>query len=175
MVKIGFSTARDNPASFLIRRISGSRASHAWLLLRVDPFGQEFAFEASEFGVRLVPWSAFRRQNRIVAVFEPAVPLEPAMPRAGELLGAYYDFTGLVGMAFVMLGRWLKRKWRNPLNSAKAVWCSELVAHVLKWAGHPGVEKLAPARTSPQDLLDLLKALDAKDVTEAEVRRTLAA
>jgi hypothetical protein len=175
VVKIGFSTARNNPASFLIREISGSKASHAWLLLRVEPFGHEFVFEASEWGVRLMPWGTFRRQNRIVAVFEPQVPLDPVMPKAGELLGAYYDFKGLVGMAFVIFGRWLKRKWRNPFNTAKAMWCSELVAHVLKWAAHPGVESLMPTRTSPQDLLDLLRALNAKDITEEEVRRKLAA
>ncbi|MGC4114605.1 MAG: hypothetical protein QM765_08345 [Myxococcales bacterium] len=175
MVKIGFSTARGNPASLIIRALTGSKASHAWLLVRVDPFGQDFVFEASEYGVRLVPWGQFRRQNRIVAVFEPQVSLEPAMQKAGELLGAYYDFKGLVGMAFVILGRWLRRKWRNPLNTAKAMWCSELVAKVLKWAHHPGVEDLAPTRTSPQDLLDLLRGLNAKDITEQEIRRKLAA
>lgn len=174
-MKIGFSTARGNPFSFLIRKISGSKASHAWLMLRVEPFGHEFVFEATEWGVRLMPWGTFRRQNRIVAVFEPQVPLDAAMPKAGAHLGAYYDFPGLVGMAFVILGRWFKRKWRNPFNSAKAMWCSELVAKVLKWADHPGVEKLSPTRTSPQDLLDLLKALNAKDITEEEVRKKLAA
>ena len=175
MVKIGFSTARNNPASFLIRAISGSKASHAWLLLNVEPFGQEFVFEASEYGVRLVPWGAFRRNNRIVAVIEPQIPLDPAMVKAGAFLGAYYDFKGLVGMAFVIVGRWFKRKWRNPLHSARAMWCSELVARVLKWANHPGTDELSPTRTSPQDLLDLLRSLGAKDITAAEVQRKLSA
>jgi hypothetical protein len=173
VVKIGFSTARDNPASFLIRRISGSRASHAWLLLRVDPFGQEFAFEASEFGVRLVPWSAFRRQNRIVAVFEPAVPLEPAMPRAGELLGASTT-SGPGGDGLRHARRWLKRKWRTPSTAPRRVVLGAGGARA-QVGGPPRRGEARARATSPQDLLDLLKALDAKDVTEAEVRRTLAA
>lgn len=174
MVKIGFSTARNNPLSSLIRAFTGSKASHAWMLLRVQPFDREMVFEATEWGVRLIPWEVFRRRYRIVAVFEPKVPLDAAMTRAGAHLGAYYDFAGLVGMAVVMLGRWLRRKWRNPLNAARAMWCSELVAHVLRWAGHPGAEKLVPTRTSPQDLLDLLRALQAADVTAEEVARKVA-
>ena len=63
MTKIGFSTARHNPISWIIRTMTGSRASHAWFQLNVQPFEQEMVFEASEWGVRLVPYSRFVQHN----------------------------------------------------------------------------------------------------------------
>ncbi len=173
MVRVGFSTSRNNPISWVIRKVTGSRTSHAWLLLEVQPFGQEMVLEASEFGVRLIPLDAFQRANAIVACFSPAHTLDQAMPEAGRWLGAAYDFGGLFGMAVVMLGRWLRRKWRNPWHSSRSLFCSELVVKVLEWAHHPALVQEGSARgvkrrrsgrvktaaqTSPQDLLEFFEA-----------------
>jgi hypothetical protein len=157
VLKIGFSTARHNPISWIIRKLTRSRASHAWLQLTVQPFDLEMVFEATEWGVRLVPWRIFRRHNRIVARFEPLVPLDAGLVEAKRWLGARYDFGGLLGMFFVVVGRLLGRKRKNPWNSAKAMFCSELVTTVLIGSGYPGAREHAPSQTSPQDLLDFLE------------------
>lgn len=156
MIAIGFSTARRNPFSWIIRRLTGSKASHAWLLVDVAPFPDPMVFEATEVGVRLMPYKAFARRYRIVALFEPGAPLDEGLVRAGRWLGERYDFPGLLGMAVVLLGRWLGRKWKNPFNAGRALFCSELVTRVLRDARYPGAEALVPSRTSPQDLFDFL-------------------
>ncbi len=157
MARIGFSTQRGNPVSATIRFFTGSKTSHAWLLV-VDPlFDMELVMEAHELGFRLVPFKTFRKNNRIVALIDPGHPLEPGIREAAKWLGSIYDFAGLFGMLFVMLGRVLKRKWKNPFRSARSMFCSEAVVRVLRASGYPGAERLSPENTTPQDLLDFFE------------------
>jgi hypothetical protein len=158
MIRIGFSTVTSNLVSRIIRWFSRSKASHAWLLVSDETFGLELVMEASEMGFRLVPFESFKKKNTIVALFDPVVPLESGVKEAATWLGESYDFLGLFGALFVILGRWLKRKWKNPFHSSKSMFCSEAVVRVLQSVAYPGTEGMNPDSVTPQDLLDLLSS-----------------
>jgi hypothetical protein len=162
MIRVGFSTQLKNPLSRLIRWLTKSKASHAWLLFDDTFFGLRMVMEATEVGFRILPFSNFQAEgNDIVAIVQPAAPLEDGVMAAGQWLGESYDFAGLLGTSFVLLGRWLRRKWKNPLASPHAMFCSEAVVRVIQAAKYPGSEALVPASTTPQDLLNFFSRTGA--------------
>lgn len=162
MICVGFSTHSGNVVSRLIRWMTGSKASHTWLLVDDALFGTEMVMEATEVGFRFITYSRFKAEgNDIVTVVTPAFPLKPGMRQAAMWLGERYDFGGLLGSAVVLLGRWLRRKWKNPLGSSKAMFCSEAVVRVMQAAGYPGSAALDPESITPQDLLDFLTKVGA--------------
>lgn len=79
-----------------------------------------------------------------------------------DRLGEVYDYKGLFGMAWVELGRWLKKKWVNPWQSSDAMFCSELVAQVLKDSNYPGAEQFDPGSTDPEQLLRFFEGEEAR-------------
>jgi hypothetical protein len=161
-VRVGFSTPkRFNPVSWVIRRLTGSRVSHAFLVYRSRDFGEELVIEAHELGFRLLRFKQFQKDNRLVALVEPKVSLDAGLPVVARWIGTTYDYLGLLGTAVVLVGRWLERKWKNPATSAKAVFCSESVVRVMQAVDYPGASKLVPDATTPQDLLDFMTAKDA--------------
>lgn len=153
--RIGFSTPKKfNPVSWLVRKLTGSVCSHAFFIYWDLDYEADIVMEAHELGFRHVPLDHFSRQNDIVASFTPRLDISPGLKFVAlEYLGGPYDWGGLIGSAIVLLGRWLRKKWDNPLASAKAVFCSEAVVIALQKAGYPGAEALVPRDTSPQDLL----------------------
>ena len=172
MIRVGFSTQLKNPLSRLIRYCTGSKASHAWLLVEDTFFGLEMVMEATETGFRLVPYANFKAEgNDIVAVLEPPYSLDLGVHEAARWLGRRYDFAGLLGSFFVILGRWLRRKWRNPLASPRAMFCSEAVVEVLQAAKYPDSSALDPASTTPQDLLDFFTKAGVAEPRHARGRR----
>lgn len=157
MARVGFSKDGSLP-SRIIRRLTGAPCSHAFLILEKgeSEFGREMVLEASAFGIRLVSLERFKSQNEVVCEVDFKGHLSQGLVAAGSWLGEVYDFGGLFGMAFVILGRWLKKKWRNPLHRAHSLFCSELVTEVLQDSGIDGVSDLVPEDTSPGDLMDAL-------------------
>ncbi len=160
-VFVGFSTPRFwNPLSWAIRAATGSRTSHAWLLVEDPAFELRLVLEAHSTGFRLVSFTRFVKTNRVVAIAvpHPAHALARGLPAAGEWLGASFDVVGLVGMLWVLIGRWLRqRPWRNPFPTPTALFCSEAVVRTLKEADYPGSAELGAETTTPADLLAWLE------------------
>jgi hypothetical protein len=161
---IGFSTTKAW-VSRIIRWFTGAAVSHAWLLYYDVDFGQTMVLEATLEGVRIIPYEAFKRHNLIVRVFTPRHSLKPGLIKAGDTLGEHYDFTGLLGMLWVLFGRWLRRKWRNPWIETHAMFCSEFVAQVLQWAAYPDTEHWIPAEMTPEDLYEFFCRREAQEAT----------
>jgi hypothetical protein len=154
-VRVGFSTPKHfNPVSWLVRKFTGSRASHAFFIYHDADWDAEMVMEAHEVGFRLVPLAKFEKLNRLVKVVSPKYPIDEGTKKVAlQYVGSRYDFEGLIGMVVVMVGRWLKKKWQNPFRSAKNVFCSEAVIRAM--LGSPGYATglpLAP-ESSPEDLL----------------------
>lgn len=168
MVYVGFSTPRRwNPLSALIRAMMKSPASHAWLLVEDPLFQLRLVLEAHSTGFRLVSLAQFVKDNKVVALVEPAHPLEPGLPEAGGWLGDEFDVLGLVGIFLTMVAKWFKRRaWRNPFTSTRALFCSEAVVRVMKAARYPGAERLGDETTTPAELLAFLSAEPGGRVTE---------
>lgn len=161
MVRVGFSTHRSNLLSTVIRWLTGSKVSHTWLLIDEPYFGIPLVMEATEVGFRLIPYEVFAKKNDIVEIVsvDPTRldSVEASVKRAAQWLGDDYDFGGLLGSAVILLGRRLKKRWKNPFASSTAMFCSEAVVLVLKGADYPGTENLDPEATTPEDLLDFLR------------------
>jgi len=159
-VRVGFSTT-NALLSRLIRRLTRSRASHAFLVYRDVDFERDMVMEAVGNGFRIVPYDGFRRHNTVVAEFTPAHPVDRGLRRAVDWLGAAYDARGLLGMALVLVVRWLRLRsrsvrLRNPLAASRALFCSEAVARACLWSGYPAFD-LDPESTTPQDLLEFFE------------------
>jgi hypothetical protein len=166
---LGFSTPRSfNPVSALVRRFTNSECSHCFFLYWDDDFQCDMVLESHELGFRLITWQRFVKKNRIIALVEPAYNLDPGFLKLGEWVGSAYDFGGLVGQAFVQLGRWFKRKVRNPFRSSRSMFCSESIARCMMWAGHPDAKTFSPKETTPQDLLTFYRQADRGTILDTK-------
>ncbi len=150
MTKVGFS----NTKSLLSKAIcwaTRSRTSHAFLLASVE--GKERVIQADWNGVVVMSWDQYQAQNNIVTLVPCAIKASDAL----DMANTPYDYSGFLGMVWVQFGRWIKRRWKNPIGSSKNLFCSEMVTLLLQDAGHPGVDQLDAGSTSPEDLLKFLE------------------
>lgn len=154
MITIGFSKS-DTIMSWLIRVATGSKASHCFLVHEV--IGVECAIEAIATGVSAVPMADFVMDNEIVEIVSVEAPFESGLKFAAMNLGCPYDFLGLFGFLWVLIGRKLGRSWSNPFRGSGRLFCSEAVVRVLARCGVPGASLLDPDSCSPGDVLSFLK------------------
>ena len=155
--RVGFSTQPKNIFSRMIRWFTKAPCSHAFLVYYDHDFEQDYVMEATEGGFRIVPLNKFVLKNHIVAIIQPKFPIDAGLKEAATWLGEHYDYLGLIGMTVVAVGRWLKRKWNNPLASPRSMFCSEAVTRVLKNVNYPGMVTFEPSTTEPADLLEFFK------------------
>lgn len=157
-IHIGFSTPKKfNPVSAVVRWFTGSQASHSFFIYFDKEWKMDMVMEAHEVGFRLLPYERFKQANNVVATYTPLMDINAGTARVvKEFLGRAYDFGGLFGMAVVLFGRFLRRKWRNPWNSSHAAFCSEACALALLYSDFPQAETLHPTEMGPQDLMDFL-------------------
>ena len=153
--RIGFSKARGFFGYFsdIICWATGAPFSHTWLL--VDHGGVDVVYEAATVGFRAINYDIWKKTDEMVELWQPAVSLAPAMDLVYKLLGQSYDFLGLAGMSFVEAGRdYLHRKVNNPWHHHNALFCSEVVAKVMKdtRVAYPNVSHLVPYNTDPLDI-----------------------
>jgi hypothetical protein len=154
MIYVGFS-ASDSWLSRLIRWMTGSEVSHAFV--GFDWLDTEWVLEADRVGVRVIPFDQFAAENHIVDMIPVADSLDAIRPALLKL-GRRYDYGGLFGSVIVLVGRWLRLKWHNPLQNGRALFCSELVVEdVLKPMGWPGAAELSAGDTNPADLRRFLR------------------
>jgi hypothetical protein len=136
--------------------------SHTFLIYFDVDFQRDMVMEATDGGFRIVPFDRYTKHADYLRVFKPRLPIDTGLMAAVDWLGERYDYTGVFGMAWVMFGRWLKRKWHNPWHGANALFCSEAVTKVLQAASYPGVERLEPETTTPEDLLEFFRTDEAR-------------
>lgn len=155
-LKIVFSTSKS-PVSGLIRKITKSPTSHVFFVFDVGP--KELMLEAGFTGIEFNDYKNYAKSHVIVAehLLAEGADRKQYLYKALEFLDTKYDFGGLFGGLWVIVGRWFKRIWKNPLQNSKALFCSEYVATVLKEAGHPKLQDCIPSEITPKDLLELLK------------------
>jgi hypothetical protein len=167
MVFVGFSTPRRwNPLSALIRAMMHSKTSHVWLLVEDPLFQLRLVMEAHTTGFRLISFAKFVKENKVVALVEPAHAIEPGLPEAGGWLGDEFDVRGLFGIFLTLVARrFSRRACRNPFTSSHALFCSEAVVRVLKAAHYPGVHRFGNETTTPGELLAFLEAEQGSRVT----------
>lgn len=163
-VRIGFNTS-DTWIGKLIRWATKGKVSHAYLSYTEVTTGQRMVIEAAWNGFVCHTHEAATAGTRIVA----EVPLKgeyletKVLYFAMQWLGKKYDYKGLLGSAWVQVGRWAKKKWSNPLQDSNDLFCSEAIARALRLARYMDADKLGdPAQVSPQDLYDWCVKTDHK-------------
>lgn len=154
-VWVGFSTT-NRLLSRVIRWVTRSRVSHVWLSWESRELGQRMVMEA-HWDFRAIPYASFARANTVVKEIEIRRNGEALVKSCVDFLGQPYDYTGIVGGLWVQLGKWLRRRWRNPLGKSDAQTCSEAVTRGLQEIGRRGARRLDAESTSPQDLLEFLE------------------
>lgn len=152
--RIGFSTSKTSWISRIIRWFTSSTVSHTFIVYYDAEWKRDMVME-SEGGaggsVRIVKFNP--NSSSIVKLVTPKHDIEVGMNKMVDRLGDVYDYKGLFGMAWVELGKWLKKKWSNPWQSSKAMFCSELVAQVMIDSEYPGTKGMDPGSTDPEMLL----------------------
>jgi hypothetical protein len=151
-IRFAFSTS-NAWYSRLIRDASKAKVSHTFVI--VPALGTELVFQEGALGWSVCTLASM--QDSIVKVVTPKYPVDVGFAKSLTDLGQPYDYLGLLGMAWVMFWRWLGHKVRNPLASAHAMFCSERGTRILQDSNYPGADKLDPAATTPEDLLDFLE------------------
>ena len=153
--RVGFSTT-SAPISRIIRAVTGSRVSHAFLLYWSDDLDQDMVLEATTEGLRIVSWARFQKSSRVLETLPIAWPIAPALRQHADWLGIHYDFAGLVGAAAVVASG---GRLSNPLGfGSDSLFCTEFIVRILRAAGHPGAEALKVEGTTPDQLRAFFKA-----------------
>ena len=111
--------------AFLIRWITGGRASHVGILL-----AENSILHCDIGGVKVVFLETFLEGRKILAIFQPKIPID--RDNAIKLIGSKYDYDGLIGFIPVLLSkRWFGWKIGNPFADKHEFVCSEFVAQAL--------------------------------------------
>jgi hypothetical protein len=164
VVKVGF-TSGSMVLSYIIKWATRSKVSHTFLYISDSFLGIDMVLQATMGGFNLVTYKKFAKSHTIVKLVDLHHPVDEGLKQASLWLGERYDYTGLFGSAFVLMGRWLKRKWSNPWDNSDAMFCSEAIVRVLQASNYPGSEKLDPSAVTPQDLLVFLSSQDQVEKT----------
>ncbi len=157
-VFLGFST-REGVVSWLIRRSTGSPASHSFLLYFSEQFDQHMVLEVQGRGFVQVPWRVWGDKNKLLALYRidrSTEELDAAMSQLGQRLGDPYDTFSLIGFMLI----YVVPIWdRNDLDDKDKLICSEMVALFLRWSNVPLQHHID--RVVPHDLWNLANAYAA--------------
>jgi hypothetical protein len=155
IVKVGF-TSSSGVLPRLIKWATKSKVNHTFLYISDSFLGIDMVLQATIGGFNLLTYSKYAKSNHVVKIVDLAHPVDVGLKEASLWLGERYDYGGLFGSAFVLLGRWFKRKWSNPWDNSDAMFCSEAIVRVLQASNYPGSQGLDPSAVTPQDLLVFL-------------------
>lgn len=156
-VQIGFSTS-NAWISRAIRFFTRAKVSHAFLTYNDITIGEPMVMEADYTGYHLRSFKSATLSSTIVVLSTPKSPIDGILPLCAGWLDKPYDYLGIVGFIWVCIGRWCKAKWHSPLHDSKALFCSESIVLALQDLKYPHADKLVAVETSPDDLLNFMKA-----------------
>lgn len=142
-----------NPLSALVRWVTNSKASHCFLIINDPLMKYELILQASIGGIQLTSYDIFKKRHTIVQEFDTGPKMIIGLQSMCNQIGDTYNYVGLFGMIFVMLGRWFKKKFNNPFHSATSMFCSEAVCLAVQAANYPWFKDLKDYDTDPNDLL----------------------
>jgi len=153
-IRVAFSTG-NSFISKAIRWFTSSKASHCFFIYYDIDWSRDMVLEATEGGYKITPLSFY--QQDITDVFTPKYSVETGLSKSIDWLGEGYNYTGLVGMIWVELGKWLKRKWKNPLRNSSTMFCSEAISRIMMESNYPGTEKWDPQSIDPEMLIEFFE------------------
>ena len=151
-IYFGFSTTRMW-LSRAIRKLTGSKYSHCWVLHPSRVWGGMWITHADWPVVRQWPAETADAKWSVAVLYRPKFPnLAQALTAVRSDFERPYDVLGLFGMMWVLFMAWLGRKVKNPLASNKGLFCSEFVAEIFQKAGLPGTINWDPETLDPKSV-----------------------
>jgi hypothetical protein len=154
-IRMGFSTSKGF-ISWVIRKITRSKASHAWVTFRDPTLNKTVVMHATRRGFHLEPWSKFVKHSDTKAQFTCTLDLLPGVQYLANWLGTRYDYKSIFGFFWIWVASWFHRKIKNPFRNTAKMVCSEAMAILIQKAGVNRSEKLDPESTTPEALWEFM-------------------
>jgi hypothetical protein len=158
---IGFSRPKAwlEPFSWLIRLITWSSFSHAYIRFYDTEYNRWLIFQASGAKVNFIGMTMFDGLENIYEEFN--VPISDLTKKvvvqsAIDICGSPYGVGQIIGFGWVLLARLFGKKVKNPFASNSSFVCSELVAEILIEIDKEDSGTLDPSTMSPQDLYNFM-------------------
>ena|SRR5271165_1256828 len=155
-IVIGFSRPKAffEPFSWLIRLITWSKFSHAYIRYHNPYANRWIIFQASGLKVNIVGQALFNSQQIICQEFEIPVTTPTKLSTvqfAIDNIGKPYGLKQVAGFAWVLFMRVFRKKVKNPFYSNSSFFCSELAGDVWNEIVQP-TDDIDPATFSPKDM-----------------------
>ena len=166
-IRMGFSTSKG-VVSWVIRKITRSKASHAWITFRDETLNKTVVMHATRMGFHLEPWSKFVKHNDIKAQFTCTLDLLPGVQYMADWLGTKYDYKSIFGFIWVWIASWFKRKIKNPLRDTSKMVCSEAMTLIIQKAGVVEAEALDPESATPEALWEFMGGHEQFEFVESK-------
>jgi hypothetical protein len=165
---VGFSRPRGwfEPFSWLIRLITWSPMSHAYIRFYDEKLDRWVVFQASGLKVNYIGQTMFDSVEDVVEEF--AIPVSDATKQsvlqgAIDVCGSSYGTGQVFGCLWVLFMRIFKKKVNNPFFSGSSYFCSELVGDILEEIGLGDID---PSTMAPKDVRDFLVSKGFKPITQ---------
>ena len=152
-----FFSRSNSLVSRIITLITRGDASHAGIILSDIPEAGHELYQSLGDGFGMSTREELTRgSTRILK--EIPINVDPARVLAicRARLGTPYAYLAVLGMLWVQLGKWLGKRWRNPVRSVHHMFCSESVVEILTQAGFIQFQRLDAISVSPVALESIL-------------------
>jgi len=151
-ITIGFSTTNKLISRF-IRWITRSPVSHAWIAFDDHCLQTRLVMQAESWGYEVRPWKRWKRENTLVAEFEPTgPPLEENLVWIAQFLGAKYDYRSAIWSGlWRWFGRWVRGKFHTP---GKLMCAEATIRFLLHRELYSSLAHFDPEVTNPKRLMD---------------------
>jgi hypothetical protein len=152
---IGFSRPRSilEIQGPIIEWAMGTPYDHVYIRLKLE--GHDVIFQASHGYVNLRNYKIFKKECEVLQEYDFHLQneqCEQLMEVITSTLGCTYDFLGVLGFLWILIGRRLGFNWNNPLAQRSEYFCSELVTKALEAMKFD--LSSTPDDVSPKDLED---------------------
>lgn len=158
-IYIGFSRPKGGfqPFSWIIRLVTWSAVSHAYVKFYSVTSNRWIIFQASGFKVNFIGQDLFESKEFVVKEFGIAVADNMRLQTMQFMIdkcGMPYAIMEDIGILWVLLAAALGEKAKNPFATTSSFFCSQIADMILAELS-PG-DRLDPSATTPQALMDYL-------------------
>ena len=139
-----------------LRWLMGSNVNHAMIVYMDRTWGDWWAVEVDERGVRLAPLYTLRERYLRYEFYRcDDAEYSLAFPAMRNEVGSKYDWLALgINVLRYIVWRISGKRWLSPLHSLSRMMCTEFMVHFMQKAGIDGADELTPSLTSPVALQD---------------------
>ena len=147
------------PFSWLIRLVTWSSVSHAYIRFYEEDYDRWLIYQASGLKVNFIGKMMFDGAEIVYKEF--TVPVSDltkkvAVQNAIDRCGDPYSVLQVIGYGAVLIARLFRKKIHNPFYSGSSFVCSELVAEILREIAGEEAEDIDPSTMTPRDILEFM-------------------